>query len=53
MEQLKVKNLKKSFGDKEVVKGISFDIHEGEIIGLLGANGAGKSTSIRMITGIE
>lgn len=53
MEQLKVKNLKKSFGDKEVVKGISFDVHEGEIIGLLGANGAGKSTSIRMITGIE
>lgn len=53
MEQLKISNLKKSFEDKQVVKGISFSVNEGEIIGFLGANGAGKSTSIRMITGIE
>lgn len=53
MEQLKISNLKKSFGDKEVVKGISFTVNKGEIIGFLGANGAGKSTSIRMITEIE
>ena len=53
MEQLNVMNLKKVYGEKEVVKGISYVVHKGEMIGLLGANGAGKSTSIRMITGIE
>lgn len=53
MEQLRVENLKMRYGEKEVVKGITYTIHAGEIVGLLGANGAGKSTSIRMITGIE
>jgi len=49
---LEVRGLKKNFGEKQVVKGISFDIGYNEIIGLLGPNGAGKSTTINMITTI-
>ena len=50
MNILEVKNLKKSYGEKEVVKGISFDIKKGEILGFLGPNGAGKSTTINMLS---
>jgi len=49
---LEVKRLKKSFGGKQVVKGITFDIGEKEIIGFLGPNGAGKSTTINIISTI-
>ena len=48
---LEVKNLKKSFGDFQAVKGVSFSVREGEVLGFLGPNGAGKSTTMRMITG--
>lgn len=48
---LEVKNLKKSFGDFQAVKGISFSVKKGEVLGFLGPNGAGKSTTMRMITG--
>ena len=48
---LEVKNLKKRFGDFEAVKGVSFSVKEGEVLGFLGPNGAGKSTPMRMITG--
>ncbi len=48
---LEVKNLKKSFGDFQAVKGVSFSVKEGEVLGFLGPNGAGKSTTMRMITG--
>ena len=48
---LKVNNLKKSFGDFQAVKGISFSVGKGEVLGFLGPNGAGKSTTMRMITG--
>lgn len=51
--KLSVKNLTKQYEERQIVKGISFEVQEGEIIGLIGANGAGKSTSIRMITGLE
>ena len=37
---------------KEAVKGVSFEIEEGEMVGYIGANGAGKSTTIKMLTGI-
>ena len=48
---LKVKNIKKSFGAIEAVRGVSFTAKKGEILGFLGPNGAGKSTTMRMITG--
>jgi ABC-2 type transport system ATP-binding protein len=46
---LKVKNLKKVYGDHVVVNGISFEVSEGEIFGILGPNGAGKTTTLEMI----
>lgn len=50
MSLLSIKNLRKSFGEKEIVKGINFNLESGEIIGFLGPNGAGKSTTINMIS---
>lgn len=48
---IKCKNVTKSFDDKAVLKGISFDITEGQIFGLLGPSGAGKTTLIKILTG--
>ncbi len=48
---IKVKNLTKCYGDLTAVNDISFNIESGHIYGLLGANGAGKSTTMNMITG--
>ena len=47
---LEVHQLSKCFGDKAVVKDISFSVKQGEILGFLGPNGAGKSTTLHMIT---
>ena len=49
---IKAINLKKSYGTKEAVKNINFEIKENEIIGLLGPNGCGKTTTIGMILGL-
>ncbi|WP_204787678.1 ABC transporter ATP-binding protein [Paenibacillus oryzisoli] len=46
---LSVNNLKKSIKNKEIIKGISFDVYAGEIFGFLGPNGSGKTTTIRML----
>jgi ABC-2 type transport system ATP-binding protein len=46
---LRVNNLKKSYGSRQVVKGVSFDVYRGEIFGILGPNGAGKTTTLEMI----
>lgn len=50
---LEVKNLKKSFEDKVVHKGVTFSLTEGETIGLLGNSGTGKSVLLRSIIGLE
>jgi lipopolysaccharide export system ATP-binding protein len=49
---LQAYNLKKSFGDRTVVNGVSFDVNDAEVVGLLGRNGAGKTTSFRMAIGM-
>ena len=49
---IKVINLKKNYESKEAVKNINFEIKENEIIGLLGPNGCGKTTTIGMILGL-
>jgi ABC-2 type transport system ATP-binding protein len=49
---IEVSQLKKKFGDFYAVRGVSFNAREGEIFGLLGANGAGKSTTFRMLCGL-
>jgi branched-chain amino acid transport system ATP-binding protein len=48
---LKVTDLKTSYGKIEALKGISVDVNEGEIVTLIGANGAGKSTTLKTISG--
>ena len=49
---LKVENVTKYYGSFRAVHNLSFEIHEGEIFGLLGVNGAGKTTTFRMILGL-
>lgn len=53
MEVIKVHNLYKSYGDVQVVKDVSLMVKKGEVFGLLGANGAGKSTTIECILGTK
>ena len=52
-EILKCERLYKSIRNKEIIKGISFDIKEGEILGFIGPNGAGKTTTIKLILGLQ
>ncbi|MCI0449123.1 MAG: ABC transporter ATP-binding protein [Chlorobi bacterium] len=52
MNSIEVKNLTKCFGKFTSVDNISFDVKQGEVFGFLGANGAGKSTTIKMLCGI-
>ncbi len=52
-EVLKIEDLKVNYGGIEAVRGISFDVKAGEIVTLIGANGAGKSSTLRAISGLE
>jgi lipopolysaccharide export system ATP-binding protein len=52
MPLLEAKNLMKSYTGRRVVDGVSFHVDKGEIVGLLGRNGAGKTTSFRMVIGM-
>lgn len=49
---LQIRDLKKRFGRREVVRGVSMEVKAGEVVGLLGRNGAGKTTTFRMIMGM-
>lgn len=50
MNTVEVKDLVKSYGNVEAVKGISFDVNKGEIFGIIGPNGSGKTTTLRVIS---
>ncbi|MFI3329311.1 MAG: ABC transporter ATP-binding protein [bacterium] len=52
MSIIEVKNLTKKYGEKEAVKGITFNVEEGELFSFLGENGAGKSTTINILCGV-
>lgn len=52
-EAITVHNLTKKFGDFTAVDAISFSVGKGEIFGFLGANGAGKTTAMRMLCGLS
>ncbi len=49
---LKIEDLQVHYGGIEAVKGISFDVQEGQIVTLIGSNGAGKSSTLRTISGL-
>ena len=52
-EIISVKNLRKSFGNNEIIKGISFSVYKGEVLGIIGPSGSGKSTILRCISQLE
>ncbi len=51
MIDISLKNVKKSFGGNDILKGVTFDVNEGERVALLGANGTGKTTLLKLLTG--
>ena len=53
MAKVEFKNIKKSFGDVEVVKEFDFTVEDGEFVVFLGPSGCGKSTTLRMLAGLE
>ena len=50
---LKCDNIHKKIGKKEILKGISFEMEEGDILGFIGPNGAGKTTAIKLMLGLQ
>ena len=53
MALLEVKNLTKNFGYTEVLRGVSFDLDQGQVLAIIGASGSGKTTLLRCLTGLE
>ncbi|HPK64790.1 MAG TPA: amino acid ABC transporter ATP-binding protein, partial [Sphaerochaeta sp.] len=53
MEMIRVRDVKKEFGELGVLKGISFSLHEGEVLSIIGPSGSGKSTLLRCLTQLE
>ena len=52
MAMLQVENLQVFYGVIQAIKGISFEVNQGEIVALIGANGAGKTTILHTVTGL-
>ena len=52
-EMIKAENIRKSFGNTEVLKDISFTLEKGEVLSIIGPSGSGKSTLLRIITQLE
>ncbi|MGN4125894.1 ABC transporter ATP-binding protein [Lysinibacillus sphaericus] len=50
---LTIRNVKKKYGQHEVLKGVELQLQQGEVLGFVGANGAGKTTTLHCITGLE
>ena len=50
---LSVQGLKKNFGEREILKGIDFDVHKGDVVCVIGPSGSGKSTLIRCVNYLE
>ena len=48
---IEVSDLRKSYGDVDAVRGLSFEVERGEVFGLLGPNGAGKTTTVEILEG--
>jgi len=53
MAEISLRNIKKSYGNAEVIKGVDMDIHDGEFMVIVGPSGCGKSTMLRMVAGLE
>ena len=53
MALLEVRNLYKSFGSTDVLRGVSFDLSEGQVVAIIGSSGSGKTTLLRCLTGLE
>ena len=49
---IELKNVKKSYGTREALRGVSFSLGPGELVGLFGENGAGKSTLMKCVLGL-
>ena len=50
---VQIKDINKFYGDAHVVKDLSLDVYEGEFLTILGSSGSGKSTTLRMVAGVE
>ena len=50
---IQIKNIRKDFGKRTVLKDINFDVHEGEVVSIIGSSGSGKSTLLRCINLLE
>jgi len=53
MAILEIKNLRKAFGDTQVLKGVSFSLEQGQVLAIIGSSGSGKTTLLRCLTGLE